>query len=132
MVRIVVLAEHLSLASLPAEKLRGDDRLAVPAVMGARADLETLEVREAIAAAQALVYVASRATASLPWPEMQPGPGQALVIFDIAGHLGPEGALRLGARGYIDSDEPQGNWAQRVLATAAGKLAYPPGYGFTA
>src|SRR5712692_10451439 len=122
MVRIAVLAEHLSLATMAAQTLRGDNRLHVTAVVGGGAELELPGVREAIAAAQALVYVAAGGTELLPWPEMQPGAERALVILDVAGHIGPERALRLGARGYLGRDEPYAGWASRLVEVADGKL----------
>ena len=127
MVRIAVLAEHAWLAILPAQKLREDNRLQVTAVAGERPELELPGARQAIAAAQALVYVATQTTESLPWPEVQPGPDQAVVILDIGGHVGVERAVRLGARGYLGPDDAEAEWAPRVLQAAEGKFAFPPG-----
>lgn len=124
---IVVMAEYPLLAELVAEVLREDRRLDVTAVVGDRQALQAPAVQEALAAAEALLYVPNGPIKSVPLREMKPENRRVLVLADLGGQVGLERALRLGAGGYIGPTEPRAVLAERVLQAAVGALATPPG-----
>jgi DNA-binding NarL/FixJ family response regulator len=124
--RIVVMAEYLLLAELVAEALREERRLDLTAVIGDREALRAPPVREALATADALVYVPDRPIETLPWRESEPNEQRVLVLADLTGIVGLDRALRLGARGYVGPREPRMVLIRRVLEAAEGALAAPP------
>jgi DNA-binding NarL/FixJ family response regulator len=124
--RTVVLAEYLLLAELVAEALREERRLNLTAVVGDREALRSPEVQEALAAADAMVYIPDRPIETLPWREIEPSEHRVLILADLTGIVGLDRALRLGARGYVGPREPRVVLIRRVLEAAEGTLAAPP------
>jgi DNA-binding NarL/FixJ family response regulator len=121
MARVVVMAASPSMARLTAEALQGEHEVEVTVVVAGQA--EGSAAREALAAAEVLVYMADQPIVAPPWGE----PAPPVVISDVYGQLGPARALQLGARGYVGPHETGPALAQRIREAAAGRLALPPG-----
>src|SRR5438128_1936529 len=105
MLRVVVVCRNLLLGQLVAEPLRAERGAEVAVLPGSGRALRSPAAQEAMAAAQAVVYVPDRPIESLPPIEAKPGAAPAVVVADLFGLVGLERAVRLGAQGYVGPEE---------------------------
>src|SRR5207249_3838853 len=125
MLRVVVVCSRPLTGELVAEALRAERGVEVVVLPGSGRALRSPAVQEAMAAAQAVVYVPDRAIERLPPVEAKPGAAPAVVVADLFGLVGLERAVRLGARGYAGPEETAAALVERVLRAAEGQPAFP-------